>query len=145
MLLVHCGTSISPVPTLTAWTFGQPSSPVVELNSSGAGLSCLRPQKTARDGVLSLYIECLLCLFCAPPLGTWVVGMTGVISIAIFVIAILSMFTWASRVFYCCCSVFGGAGGRGLGERGQKPPVSFQLAAKIPGCRFPFNPLPSPP
>jgi len=39
LLLVHCGTSISPVPTLTAWTFGQPSSPVVELNGSGAGLS----------------------------------------------------------------------------------------------------------
>jgi len=145
LLLVHCGTSISPVPTLTAWTFGQPSSPVVELNGSGTGLSCLCPQKIPGVGLCTLYIECLLWLFCAPLHDAWVVGMPGVIFIAIFSIAMYSMFTRASGVFCCCFFVVSGADGRGLGERGQKPPGSFQLAAKIRGCRFPFNPLPSPP
>jgi hypothetical protein len=57
LLLARCWTLISTASALTAWTSGQPSSPVAELYGSDSGLSCLCLRKADAEMLLYLYME----------------------------------------------------------------------------------------
>lgn len=57
MLLVHVGLQSPAMPALTAWTFGQPSSPALEPHGLGAGLSLFGfAQKVSLQFIGALHI-----------------------------------------------------------------------------------------